>query len=90
MSLCQSSRMFLRLFAVLIGLSSCATAELAIDLAKKNIETKLMKKFRANVVAQPHYKVGNPIKLQVNGIILNVICATIIPNCIMVWRPVCR
>ena len=35
MSLSQSSSMFLRLFAVLMGLGSCTTAELAIDLAKK-------------------------------------------------------
>ena len=64
MSLSQSSRMFLRLFAVLIGLSSCTTAELAIDLAKKKYRDKADEEVSdANVVAQPHYKVGNPYQI---------------------------
>ena len=64
MSLCQSSRMFLRLFAVLIGLSSCATAELAIDLAKKKYRDKADEEMSdANVAARPHYKVGNPYQI---------------------------
>ena len=64
MSLSQSSRMFLRFFAVLIGLSSCTTAELAIDLAQKKYRDKANEEVSdSNVVAQPHYKVGNPYQI---------------------------
>ena len=64
MSISQSSRMFLQLFTVLIGLSSCTTAELAIDLAKKKYRDKADEEVSdANVVAQPHYKVGNPYQI---------------------------
>lgn len=63
-SLSQSSRMFLRLFAILIVLSSCTTAELAIDLAKKKYRDKADEQVSdTNVVAQPHYKVGNPYQI---------------------------
>ena len=64
MSLSQSSKMFLQLFAVLIGLSSCTTAELAIDLAKKKYRDKADEEVSGTkVVAQPHYKVGNPYQI---------------------------
>ena len=64
MSLSQSSSVFLRLFAVLIGLGSCTTAELAIDLAKKKYRDKADEEVSdINVVAQPHYKVGNPYQI---------------------------
>ena len=64
MSLSQSFRMFLRLCAVLIGLSSCTTAELAIDFAKKKYRDKADEEVSAtDVVAQPHYKIGNPYQI---------------------------
>ena len=64
MSLHQSSRMFLQLFAVLIGLSSCTTAELAIDLVKKKYRDKADEEVsETKVIAQPHYKVGNPYQI---------------------------
>ena len=63
MSLSQSSRMFLQLFAVMIGLSSCTTAELAIDLAKKYRDKADEEVSEINVLAQPHYKVGNPYQI---------------------------
>ena len=64
MSLSQSFRVFLRLFAVLIGLSSCTTAELAIDFAKKKYRDKADEEVSdTNVVARPHYKIGNPYQI---------------------------
>ena len=64
MSLFQSSRMFLRLLAVTIGVSSCTTAELAIDLAKKKYREKTDEEVaETRVIAQPHYKIGNPYQI---------------------------
>ena len=56
----------LLLMAVISGLGACTTAELAIDMAKKYNKTQREDKDAqqpAPVVAQPHYKVGNPYQI---------------------------
>ena len=56
----------LLLMAVISGLGACTTAELAIDMAKKYNKTQQEDKDAqqpAPVVAQPHYKVGNPYQI---------------------------
>ena len=41
-------------------LGGCSSAELAIDLVKKNERKKIEKKVPTKVVAKPHYKIGDP------------------------------
>ena len=56
----------LLLMTVISGLGACTTAELAIDMAKKYNRTQQEDKDAqqpAPVVAQPHYKVGNPYQI---------------------------
>ena len=51
---------------LVFGLAACSTAELAIDMAKKyNKATKEDEATQqaTSVVAQPHYKVGNPYQI---------------------------
>ena len=50
---------------VLLGVGSCTTAELAIDLAKKH-KLKEEQAEASQIVANPHYKIGNPY--QIDGI----------------------
>ena len=60
----QSSRIAVKmLVAVSLGLSSCTTAELAIDLAKKYRDKTDEESTATTVVAQPHYKIGNPYQI---------------------------
>ena len=50
---------------LLLGVGGCTTAELAVDLAKK----QKFKKEQAEgqqIIANPHYKIGNPY--QIDGI----------------------
>ena len=50
---------------VLLGVGGCTTAELAIDLAKKH-KLKEEQAEGQQIVANPHYKIGNPY--QIDGI----------------------
>ena len=49
--------------AILLLVSACSTAELAIDLAKKQKIKEKAETETPEVVAQPHYKVGNPYQI---------------------------
>ena len=54
---------------ILVGifglLGACTTAELAIDLAKKRVNEKEAAEVGQNaVMANPHYKVGNPYQIE--------------------------
>ena len=54
------------LLAVISGLGACTTAELAIDMAKKynkSSQQDAEDQGASSVVAQPHYKVGNPYQI---------------------------
>lgn len=59
----KSLKMIPQLLSVIIGLSSCTTAELAIDVAKKYRVKTDAEQITTKVVAQPHYKVGNPYQI---------------------------
>lgn len=59
----QSSRIVLQLFAVMVGLTSCTTAELAIDMAKKHRAKTDKNLASTSVVAKPHYKIGTPYQI---------------------------
>ena len=59
----QYSKMVSRLLAVIIGLSSCTTAELAFDMAKKYRNKSETEQIVSGIVASPHYKVGNPYQI---------------------------
>ena len=52
-----------QLLAVMIGLCSCTTAELAIDMAKKHQKKTHDEENTVSVEAQPRYKVGNPYQI---------------------------
>jgi len=64
------NRFFLSIRAfILVGvfglLGACTTAELAIDLAKKRVNKKEAVEAEQNtVIANPHYKVGNPYQIE--------------------------
>ena len=59
----QSTKMVSQLLAVMIGLCSCTTAELAIDMAKKYRSKNEAEQIATGIVARPHYKVGNPYQI---------------------------
>ena len=61
--LLRTSKMIPQLVAAMLGLSSCTTAELAIDMAKKYRDKTNTEQLTTGVVAQPHYKVGNPYQI---------------------------
>ena len=61
--LLRNSKIIPQLLAATLGLSSCTTAELAIDIAKKYRDKTNAEQITTGVVAQPHYKVGNPYQI---------------------------
>ena len=64
------SSMIPQLLAAILGLSSCTTTSLQSIWLKIPDKTNA-KQITTGVVAQPHYKVGNPYRWLVNGIIQN-------------------